>query len=132
MIILSLTKILINYKYQTSKIKKTTQINQKAIQKIDSDTNLNSSDTHLNENSIQDSQQELARRKRIEWFKYISLFIFVAVPLPLTGCWTGSGIAAFMGLNLKKGLPIIFLGNLVAGLIIMIVSMAGYQLPSLL
>lgn len=112
--------------------KKTTQINQKAIQKIDSDTNLNSSDTHLNENSIQDSQQELARRKRIEWFKYISLFIFVAVPLPLTGCWTGSGIAAFMGLNLKKGLPIIFLGNLVAGLIIMIVSMAGYQLPSLL
>ncbi|HEY8420027.1 MAG TPA: small multi-drug export protein [Clostridia bacterium] len=100
--------------------KKTAQINQKAA--------------HKAENIESDADQEakeLARRKKINWIKYISLFAFVAIPLPLTGCWTGAGIAAFMGLDLKKGTTIIFLGNLVAGLIIMLVSLAGYQLPSL-
>ncbi|HEY8444015.1 MAG TPA: small multi-drug export protein [Clostridia bacterium] len=100
--------------------KKTSEINKKAEQKAES--------------GLIDAEQETkeaAKRKRIEWIKYISLFLFVAVPLPLTGCWTGSGIAAFMGLDLKKGMAIISLGNLVAGLIIMLVSLAGYQLPSL-
>jgi uncharacterized membrane protein len=105
--------------------KKTSQINQKADQK--SETYIEK----LENDPIKDDEKELKRRKRIEWIKYISLFVFVAVPLPLTGCWTGSGIAAFMGLNLKKGLPIILLGNLAAGLLIMFLSLAGYSLPSL-
>ena len=105
--------------------KKTSQINQKADQKSEAYMK------KLKNGYTEDELKELYRRKRIEWFKYISLFLFVAVPLPLTGCWTGSGIAAFMGLNLKKGLPIIFLGNLVAGLLIMFLSLAGFSLPSL-
>ncbi|NLC17054.1 MAG: small multi-drug export protein [Clostridiales bacterium] len=105
--------------------KKTSQINQKADQKSEAYME------KLKNGYTEDELKELYRRKRIEWFKYISLFLFVAVPLPLTGCWTGSGIAAFMGLNLKKGLPIIFLGNLVAGLLIMFLSLAGFSLPSL-
>lgn len=105
--------------------KKTSQINQKADQKSEAYME------KLKNGYTEDKLKEHYRRKRIEWFKYISLFLFVAVPLPLTGCWTGSGIAAFMGLNLKKGLPIIFLGNLVAGLLIMFLSLAGFSLPSL-
>jgi uncharacterized membrane protein len=108
--------------------KKTTEINQKAEQKAQE------AETEQAENIEVDAgteTKELSKRKKINWVKYISLFLFVAVPLPLTGCWTGAGIAAFMGLDLKKGMTIIFLGNLVAGIIIMLLSLAGYQLPSL-
>ncbi len=50
------------------------------------------------------------------------LFIFVAVPLPSTGVWTGSLAAALLNIRLKHALPAIFLGNAVAGLIITLVS----------
>jgi len=45
------------------------------------------------------------------------LFLFVAIPLPGTGAWTGSLIAALLDLRLKKALPTILLGVIVAGLI---------------
>ncbi|MBR5859406.1 MAG: small multi-drug export protein [Clostridia bacterium] len=46
------------------------------------------------------------------------LFLFVAVPLPGTGAWTGSLIAITLGLDLKKSFPPISLGVLGAGGII--------------
>lgn len=49
---------------------------------------------------------------------YFYLFLFVALPLPLTGYYTGSAIAAFLGLNFYKSTISIFMGNVVAGLII--------------
>ena len=45
------------------------------------------------------------------------LLLFVAVPLPGTGAWTGSLIAALMDLRLKNAVPVIFLGVVIAGLI---------------
>lgn len=50
--------------------------------------------------------------------KIIAVFIFVALPLPLTGVWTGSVIALLLGLKFKYAFPFVALGNLVAGLII--------------
>lgn len=58
----------------------------------------------------------------IEKYKYPALFIFVAIPLPTTGVWTGSLIATLLGLDFKKSLATILLGNLVAGAIMMIFS----------
>lgn len=46
------------------------------------------------------------------------LFLFVAVPLPGTGAWTGSLIAAMLDMRMKKAFPAIFAGVLVAGLIV--------------
>ena len=45
------------------------------------------------------------------------LLLFVAIPLPGTGAWTGSLIAALMDLRLKNAVPVIFLGVVIAGLI---------------
>lgn len=45
------------------------------------------------------------------------LLMFVAIPLPGTGAWTGSLIATLMDLRLKNAVPVIFLGTVIAGLI---------------
>ena len=45
------------------------------------------------------------------------LLLFVAIPLPGTGAWTGSLIAALMDLRLKNAVPVIFLGVVIAGAI---------------
>ena len=53
---------------------------------------------------------------------YFCLFAFVAIPLPLTGIWSGTLIAALLNLDYLKSLIILNLGNLVAGLIISLLS----------
>ncbi len=45
------------------------------------------------------------------------LLLFVAIPLPGTGAWTGSLIAALMDLRLKNAVPVLFLGVVIAGII---------------
>ncbi|MCI8332702.1 MAG: small multi-drug export protein [Clostridiales bacterium] len=60
-----------------------------------------------------------ADRKKGQVLKYASwgLFLFVAVPLPGTGAWTGSLMAAMLDLRLKKAFPAIALGVLTAGVV---------------
>lgn len=55
-------------------------------------------------------------------YETLGLFILVAIPLPGTGAWTGSLIAALFDLRMKHALPAIFLGVLTAGLIMSVVS----------
>ena len=50
--------------------------------------------------------------------KYLGLMIFVAIPLPGTGGWTGALIAAFLDMRLRSALPSIFGGVLIAGFLI--------------
>lgn len=52
------------------------------------------------------------------WAKVIFIFTFVAVPLPLTGVWTGTCVAVAIGLNFWQTCLSCILGNMVAGLII--------------
>ena len=47
------------------------------------------------------------------------LFIFVAIPLPGTGAWTGALVAALIDLRMKKAIPSIFFGVLTAGAIML-------------
>ncbi len=58
----------------------------------------------------------------IENYEMLGLFILVAIPLPGTGAWTGSLISALLGLRLKNACPMILLGVLTAGVIMMIIS----------
>lgn len=48
----------------------------------------------------------------------IALLIFVAIPLPMTGVWTGSVAAFLFGIPKKKALIFIALGEIIAGLIV--------------
>lgn len=54
--------------------------------------------------------------------KQIGVFIFVAIPLPMTGIWTGTAIAVFLGLKFRKAVLPAVLGNLVAGSIISVLA----------
>ncbi len=49
-------------------------------------------------------------------YKYLGLMVLVAIPLPGTGAWTGALAAAFLDMRLRKALPTILLGVLIAGL----------------
>lgn len=55
-------------------------------------------------------------------FLRTALFIFVAVPFPITGVWTGTAIAVFVGLSFKDSFIPLVLGNLVAGTIITLLT----------
>lgn len=50
------------------------------------------------------------------------LLLFVAIPLPMTGGWTGSLVAAMLDMPLKKSLPVVALGVLIAGLIMTLLT----------
>lgn len=52
-------------------------------------------------------------------YSLLGLFIFVAIPLPTTGVWTGSAIASFLNLRILYAFPTILLGNAVAGLLML-------------
>lgn len=56
-------------------------------------------------------------------YKMLGLFLLVAVPLPGTGAWTGSLVAALMGMRMKKALPAIALGVAAAGILVLLVSL---------
>ena len=50
------------------------------------------------------------------------LILFVAIPLPGTGVWTGSLIAALLDIRIKWAFPAILFGNMIAAIIIATVS----------
>ena len=52
----------------------------------------------------------------------VALFLFVAIPLPSTGAWTGALIASLVDMRMKYALPAIFLGVVVAGVIMSLAS----------
>ena len=58
--------------------------------------------------------------KSVERFEELALLLFVALPLPITGAWTGSLVAYLFGLNKSKSLIFIFLGVLTAGAIMLV------------
>ena len=64
----------------------------------------------------------LSKSDQIKKFGKFGLFLFVAIPLPGTGAWTGSLIAVLLRMKMKESLPWIFLGVLVAGLIMSLLA----------
>ena len=67
-----------------------------------------------------DRMEQKAERKRefIQKWKVIGLVLLVAIPLPGTGAWTGALVAAVLDIRLKHALPAIFLGVVVAALLV--------------
>ena len=61
-------------------------------------------------------------RDKVLRYKQWGLLLFVAIPLPGTGAWTGALFAALLDIDLKKSFPIIALGVLIAGVIVAVLS----------
>lgn len=56
-------------------------------------------------------------KEKVMRYEAWGLLLFVAIPLPGTGGWTGALMAALLDIQMKKSLPIIALGVLIAGFI---------------
>jgi len=68
------------------------------------------------------------RGKIIERYERIGLTLFVAIPLPITGAWTGSVVAVLFGLRFKHALLSIFIGILIAGIIVTCATLLGWSI----
>lgn len=68
---------------------------------------------------------KIEKDKKLQTYTALGLFLFVAIPLPGTGAWTGSLIANFLGLPPKKAIPPIILGVLAAGIIVLSITAAA-------
>lgn len=69
-----------------------------------------------------DGADEMGKRfSKAYWKKMIGVFIFVSIPLPLTGVWTGTCIALFLGLDFFSTCASVICGNVVAGLFITLI-----------
>ena len=69
-------------------------------------------------------KKAMSKSEQIQKYGYFGLFLFVAIPLPGTGAWTGSLLAVLLGLNLKKSF---LLGVMTAGLIMSLLSFGILQ-----
>jgi len=63
------------------------------------------------------------RGKIVERYKWIGLAVFVAIPFPVTGAWTGSLAANIFGIKFKHALLAIFIGICIAGAIVTTISL---------
>jgi len=59
---------------------------------------------------------------------YIALFLFVGIPLPGTGAWTGTLAASILDLDFKKSTIAVMCGVVLAGIIIGILTMLGINI----
>ena len=66
---------------------------------------------------LEDRAYVKIKSKNLVRYEAWGLLLFVAIPLPGTGAWTGSLIAALMDLRLKNAVPVIFCGVVIAGII---------------
>lgn len=64
----------------------------------------------------------LSKKGQIEKYGYLGLLLFVGIPLPGTGAWTGAGLAVLLNLNKKKAFINIMLGVILASIIMSILS----------
>ncbi len=65
------------------------------------------------------------KAEKIRKVEFAGLLLFVGIPLPGTGAWTGSLIAALLHVKMKKSVPAIFLGLIMATIIMCLIFYGG-------
>ena len=70
-----------------------------------------------------ESADDEQKRRKLEWKKVLGVFIFVAIPLPLTGVWTGCAVASILKIKYPKALLAVIAGNFVASGIIFLLCL---------
>jgi len=66
--------------------------------------------------------RSMRQSEKIKRWRDLGLMIFVAIPLPGTGGWTGALIAALLDMRIKRSFPLIVAGVFIAGLIMTLFS----------
>ncbi len=81
-------------------------------------------------NRVVDKMEAKAEKNKEKVLKYAfwGLTLFVAIPLPGTGAWTGALVAAMLDMPLKKAFPSILIGVVGAGIIIAFVSYGAAEI----
>lgn len=67
-------------------------------------------------------------KEKVMKYKSWGLLLFVAIPLPGTGGWTGALMAALLGIDMKRSLPIIALGVFIAGVIMSLLTYGVFSM----
>lgn len=73
--------------------------------------------------TLEEQMKKQSKPKSADFIKQISVFIFIAIPLPMTGIWTGTAIAVFLGLKFNKVVLPAVIGNFIAGVLILLLSL---------
>ncbi len=68
----------------------------------------------------------MRRGRLVERYGRIGLMLFVSIPLPVTGAWTGSMVAFLLGLRFRDALLSISLGVLLSGVIVTVLCLLGW------
>ncbi|WP_346929713.1 small multi-drug export protein [Clostridium sp.] len=71
-------------------------------------------------------KKSMSKSDKIKKYEFLGLMLFVGIPLPGTGAWTGALIASLLGIKLKKAFWAIFSGLIIATVIMCIIS---YGIP---
>jgi uncharacterized membrane protein len=61
--------------------------------------------------------------KVVERYQALGLMLFVAIPLPITGAWTGTVAAFIFGIRFRYALPAVIGGILIAGVVVTLASL---------
>ena len=64
-----------------------------------------------------------SRAKKLKAASILGLIVFVGVPLPTTGSWSGSALASILKMRIKDALFGVFIGNAIAGAVMLVVSL---------
>lgn len=67
-------------------------------------------------------KKAMSKSDRISRYEFWGLVLFVGIPLPGTGAWTGALVAAVLQLRMKKAFFAILLGVLISGIIVMLIT----------
>ena len=70
--------------------------------------------------------KSMGKSEKIKKYEFWGLVLFVGIPLPGTGAWTGSLIASLLNIKVKKAFPAIFLGLVMATIIMCLIT---YGIP---
>ncbi|MCA9388563.1 small multi-drug export protein [Candidatus Berkelbacteria bacterium] len=65
---------------------------------------------------------------KIQQYGAIALVLFVAIPLPFTGAWTGSVAAYLFGIKKRVAMPLIYIGVLISGFIVSLLTVGAVSI----
>lgn len=72
------------------------------------------------------------KSKKINRYRFWGLAIFVGIPLPGTGAWTGCLVANILKMSIRDAFFSIFIGNIIAGIIVLLISHGSISLFDLI
>ena len=95
--------------------------NEQTLKTVDIKVEKNITKIDNNTANIENKETKQKTNKSF-WIKFFSVFTFVAIPLPLTGVWTGTCLAVVLGLNFWQTCVCVIPANILAGIIITFIS----------